>query len=140
MEIVLEDKKMQLQKIKPKKIEGMLVRPNVKWLAEGSNHIIFCNLENRNFTNKDTSFPEKNGEILSDQYIIDVHYFYLDLYKHQATEYSDLNSIKLEAPKLSQNDSYMLEGKIAESEALGALRKMKNDNSSGADGFTTEFY
>ena len=42
---------------------------------------------------------------------------------HRDTKDVDFNFI----PKLSQEESNMLEGKITEAEALAALRQMKND-------------
>ena len=140
---MLEDKKVQLQEIRFKEIEGTVLRAKVKWLAEGEKVAkYFCSLENRNFTNKQKHFPEKdNGGILADQHgIIDeVHHFYSDLYKHQDTEDVDLTSVKLEAPKLSQNDSNNVGSKNKSSYCLSALHQMKNDKKSRVRWFTTEF-
>lgn len=139
---LLEKAKVELQEIRMKRIEGMAVRSKAKWLAEGEKvSKYFCNLENRHFLNKSMNFIEKeDGKILYDQTQIleEVQQFYSNLYSHKDVEDVDLSTI--DVPKLSQEDNKMLEGNIAEAEALEALRQMKNDKSPGSDGFTTEFF
>ena len=49
-------------------------------------------------------------------------------------------SIKLEAAKLSQDDSHVFGRKLTDAEAPAALRQMKNDKNPGSDSFTTEIY
>ncbi|WP_419623730.1 hypothetical protein [Thiolapillus sp.] len=67
-----------------------------------------------------------------------MEHFYCNLYKQRDTDDADFSS--LNAQKLSQEDSDMIEGNITAVEALAALRAMKNDKSPGSDGFTAEFY
>ena len=77
------------------------------------------------------NFIEKNdGNILYDQTDIleEVEHFYCNLYKQRDTDDADFSS--LNAQKLSQEDSDMIEGNITAVEALAALRTMKNDKRS----------
>ena len=138
----LEKAKIELQEIRTKRIEGMAIRSKAKWIAEGEKvSKYFCNLENRNFVNRSMNYIEKeDGEILYDQNKIleEVQQFYATLYTHKNVEDVDLSIIDI--PKLSQEDSKMIEGNITETEAIEALPLMKNDKSPGSDGFTTEFF
>ena len=68
----------------------------------------------------------------------EVEHFYCNLYKQRETDGADFSS--LNARKLSQEDSDMIEGNIMAVEALAVLRTMINDKSPGSDGFTAEFY
>ena len=43
-------------------------------------------------------------------------------------------------PKLTDNDSKLLEGDITVSELTKALKNMKNNQSPGTDGFSSEFF
>ena len=56
----LESFKAQLQDIRDKKVEGMIMRSRVKWLKDGEQvSKYFCNLEKRNFVDKSMSFLAK---------------------------------------------------------------------------------
>ena len=67
--IELERTKNQLEHLRRKKTEGMMIRSRVKWITDGDKPTkYFCNLENRNFTNRSVSFLEKtNGDIVDEQ-------------------------------------------------------------------------
>lgn len=68
--------------------------------------------------------------------------FYEKLYKRREsyesiTIHEQLNNH--DVPKLSNEESNALEGKITSAEVLNFLKKMKNDKSPGPDGFSCEF-
>ena len=49
----LLDEKKELENIRKKKMEGILIRSRTKWIDEGEkSNKYFCNLENRNFISK----------------------------------------------------------------------------------------
>ena len=69
--------------------------------------------------------------------------FYKNLYTKQSlkTEKDCLEYLsKLNAPKLSESDRSICEGKLTLSECWLAFSSMKNGKSPGNDGLTKEFY
>ena len=140
----LERMKTQLEQLRRKKIDGMIVRSRIKWITEGDKPSrYFCNLENRNFTNRSISFLEKhNGEIIDDQTDIlkEVQHFYKTLYKEKHVIDVDLEETVGPAPKLTIDDREILKGNISFHEMALVLRHMQNNKSPGPDGFTVEFF
>ena len=140
----LEELRIQLQQIRNKRIEGMMVRSRVKWMQDGEKGSrYFCSLEKRNFVDKSMGFIEKgNGEIISEQKNIlnEVKKFYENLYSFKAVKEVDLKATMTNAPVLSDEDSELIEGQVTFAEAAAALKNMKNNKSPGPDGFTVEFY
>lgn len=140
----LEKKKSELEKLRNKKIEGMIIRSRVKWKQEGEKTSkYFCNLEKRNFTDKAMGLLQnEKGEIISEQENIlkEVHDFYKDLYSCRPTEDVDLDKMLPTNKKLNELDKEQCEGPLTLEEILLALKNMKNNKSPGPDGFTTEFY
>ena len=65
---MLENKKMELQEIRKKKMDGAFIRSKAKWIEEGEKLTnYFCNLENRNFVSKVVNTIETdNGTKLTD--------------------------------------------------------------------------
>ena len=140
----LENMKDQLQQIRSKQIDGLIVRSKAQWIKEGEKPTrYFCNLEKRHHTNKNVSFLNKdNGVIISEQEDIlkEVHNFYKNLYSIKGVEDIDLEYLKKEAILLTDNETEGIKGEIVLSEAITVLRNMKNNKSPGPDGYTTEFY
>ena len=140
----IEDMRFQLQHIRAKKIEGIIIRSKAQWIKEGEKTTrYFCSLESRNFVNKSVSFLDKgNGEIISEQENIleEVHNFYNSLYSHKEVQDTDLDYLKTEAVVLNEEEKQKLEGEISLTEIAESLKNMKNNKSPGPDGFTTEFF
>ena len=142
---LLELKKEELQSLRKKKIDGMIIRSKTQWSIDGErNSKYFCNLEKRHYTDKAFSTLERSdGEITNDPKVIkeEVLNFYEHLYKSREQGAVDTDPIAdLRGPSLSQTDRDKTEGRITIEEAGRALRKMKNGKSPGLDGFTTEFF
>ena len=74
-----------LEKIRSKRMEGVAIRARVRWIDKGEKATnYFCNLENRNYTNRTVSFLEKQTEetIYKQEDILkEVTNFYSNLYK-----------------------------------------------------------
>lgn len=125
------------------KLEGIAIRSRVRWFQDGEkNSKYFCNLENRNFTNKSLSFLERDdGTVLTNQKTIltEVQNFYQQLYRHRDVADVDLHNVLGDAPVLSDDETESLGGKIYH-EAGSILKTMNNNKSPGPDGFTTEFF
>ncbi len=70
--------------------------------------------------------------------------FYKELYSNKddaSTQgYQDEVLSSLEAPRLSNQMSESLEGKITYQELTKCIKQMKNNKSPGLDGFSNEFY
>ena len=140
----LETTKAQLEQLRRKRTEGMIVRSRVKWITDGDKPTrYFCSLEKRNFTNRSVSFLETtNGDIVDEQTSIlrEVENFYETLYKAKNVREINLAETIKMSPKLENKDHDYLEGKITYEEAATILRRMENNKSPGPDGFTTEFF
>ena len=141
---LLEEKKIELQAIRNNRLEGMIAKSRVKWLQDGEKASrYFCNLENRNYTNKSTCFIQpNNGDVVFDQEEIteETKNFYVNLYSQWETIDVDLKIVALNAPLLTMEDRKIIEGQITYTEAHTAVRAMTNNKSPGSDGYTSEFY
>ena len=143
---LLEEKRQELREIRDKKLEGLKIRSRAKWIDQGEKVTkYFCNLENRNYVSKNMPHLfKKNGlKTETDKEILDeVSSFYENLYEAKQVKDIDLNNILNhdDIPKLDNNESKKLEGKITKEEALNSLKNMKNNKSPGSDGFTIEFF
>ena len=84
---LLEEKKHQLQAIRNRRLEGMMVRSRVKQLQDGERASrYFCNLEKRNYTSRSMSFIEtRDGQtVFSQKEILDeTKAFYENLYSQK---------------------------------------------------------
>ena len=145
---LIETKNEQLEDIRKERIQGIIIRSRLKWAEEGEKPTrYFCNLESRNYVNKvipkvvkdDGTVVTKQKEILEE-----VKHFYKTLYKNQINIQDNEIQILLQSlsqyPKLSVEETNLLNGELTEQEILFVLKKMKNNKSPGSDGFTAEFY
>ena len=141
---LIEDRKSQLQEIRNRRLEGMIIRSRVRWLQEGEKvSRYFCNLENRNFCSKSLGFLERgDGSTIFEQKEIleEVKCFFTDLYSHRDIAEVDLTEVLTDTPVLTNEDSESIEGLLTYAEAHTALKNMKNNKSPGPDGFSVEFY
>ena len=140
----LENLKGDLEIMRSKKIEGLIIRSKAQWISHGEKATrYFCNLEKRNFLNKTVGFLDRgNGHIISEQENIlkEVQQFYEKLYSHNPVQDLDLDHLKNEVVMLDHEATDSLEDEISLDEVEQALANMKNDKSPGPDGFTAEFY
>lgn len=143
--VILENKRIELEALRKKKIDGLIVRSRAKWIEEGEkNSKYFSNLEKRNYVEKSMTYIETDdGMIISDPEKIreQVKIFYENLYSSREAELVnvDLSNV-VNGPKLSSEQSDSVEGVISYKEALEALKVMKNNRSPGTDGYSTEFF
>lgn len=140
----IEELKTQLQDIRNKKIDGMMIRSRVNWIQNGEKGSrFFCNLEKRNFVDKSMGFLEnENGDIISEQKNIlkEVKNFYQNLYSEKETIDVNLEELVPDIPILTEEHQQIIEGPITFTEAAASLKNMKNNKSPGPDGFTVEFF
>ena len=143
----LKTKQKQLQELRKKKIEGMLIGSSARWIGDGEKvSKYFCNLEKRHYTSKIIRKIEKqDGTNVTDQddIVKETKYFYEHLYK-QEEQINDANFEEIiqeheSIPKLTEEQCNSLESKISKDEVLSTLKRMKNGTSPGSDGFTVEF-
>ena len=122
----------------------MIVRSHAKWIYESEqNSKYLCNLEKRHFVQKAMCFIQKDdGDIIQDSNLItqEVKTFYENLYASRENNIIQSNIDNINTPTLSPEESDSLEGPITLQEALSSIKQMKNDKSSGSDGFTAEFF
>ena len=140
----LETLKIELQQLRDKRTEGMIIRSRVQWLQHGEKPSkYFCNLENRNFIDRSMVFLERDdGQVIYDQDDIlkEVQTFYESLYTKQEVTEVNVENMLFDVQTLNVNESNMLEGELTFAEICAALKNMKNNKSPGPDGFTVEFF
>ena len=144
----LESKKLELERYRHKRMEGVLVRSRARWVGEGEKLTkYFCNLENRNFSSKRMKvlLDNNNREITDNKQISkEVRKYYKNLYSsHEQDINHDIclsHLLHNDTPKLADEDNHNIQGLITLNEASNALKSMKNNKSPGSDGFTVEFF
>ena len=140
----IAEKNKELVSLRKKTMEGVLLRSKARWVAEGEKiSKYFCNLEKRHYVSKQMiKLIDAKGEEIKEQLDInkEVNNFYSNLYKAKVLEECEIEQLVTEIPKLSEEESRSLEGKITIEEAGTALKKMKHEKSPGTDGFGAEFF
>ena len=111
-------KKEQLENIRAKAMEGVLIRSKACWIGEGEKKShYFSNLEKRHYTSKRmTSLIKDNGIETNDndKIVNEVRTFYEQLYKSRDETLEDVNLLTRlpeDTPKLSDEEAQTMEGK-----------------------------
>lgn len=143
----IETIKLELEEIRKKKVEGIIVRSRAKWCAEGEKPSqYFCHLESRHYKSKCINILEKeNGIFITEQKDIlnEVKQYYETLYLERQTQginLQDLFKNNKDIPCILDTESDSLEGALLVNEAKEALKNMQNNTSPGPDGFTVEIF
>ena len=145
----LETAKAELDELYNYNTEGSILRSKVRWFEHGEKSSkYFLGLEKRNksktHVQKLLANPHSSEEITEfNEVQKELKRFYKNLYTKQSlkTEKECLEYLsKLNAPKLSESDRSICEGKLTLNECWLALSSMKNGKSPGNDGLTKEFY
>ena len=144
----LEKLKLELTELRQTKVKGVVIRSRATNLLEGEKPTkYFCSLETHNYLSKIIPKLETSeGHILTDQKEIlkEAESFYKNLYSNKDDPLSAINLKEYlkdtNLPKLTDNESKLLEGDITMSELTKALKNMKNNKSPGTDGFSSEFF
>ena len=125
----------------------MMMRSKANWIEYGEKPSkYFCSLEKRNYVNKNVRIINDNlGTVYTDQkqILYTIADYYSNLYSTRDDFLTDvdLNTlIDWEVPKLTEEESTVLEGKLKYKEIENAIKTMKNGKSLGPDGFTLEFF
>lgn len=144
---LIKQKENELKSLREKKLKGVLIRSRARWLEHGEKPSnFFCNLENRHFVSKKmTGLIDKYENELNDFKDIEneVYNFYKQLYTSKEFQIEDVelkNILNDDTPKLSDDQSLLLEGELTLDEALHCLKNMKNNKSPGSSGFNVEFF
>ena len=76
---MLNDLKLELEKIRKEKFKGIVLRSKAKWVDEGEKSSkYFCSLEKRNYVSKTVSkLSSDSGEFITDQKIFWIIYILL---------------------------------------------------------------
>lgn len=141
-----EELERELNEIREKRLEGTLTRARARWMYEGEKPTkYFLNLESRNYVSKTfRSITVDGKEIDSGEEIMEqVKLFYQNLYESKDSTIQEVNLDELlgdSVPKISEDKSKLLQGKITLEEAGEVLRNFSNNKSPGTSGFTSEFY
>ena len=139
----LEKLKLELTELRQTKVKGAVIRSRATNLLEGEKPTkYFCSLETHNYLSKIIPRLETTeGRIITDQneFLKEAENFYRNLYSNKDYPMSEINLKEYlkdtNLPKLTDNDSKLLEGDITMSELTKALKNMKNNKSPGTDGF-----
>ena len=124
--VPLESKKLRL--LRQQKIEGMVVRSEIKWIQEGERPSkYFCHVEKRNFVHR--PFIEKDGKALwpGRNCEGDKRFCYEKWYESIENDVVDVDlNTMVQVLTLSSVKKESLKGFISEEEALAVLKRMKN--------------
>ena len=143
---MLEQKRKELEELRKKKLDGLMIRSRAKWLDQGEKATkYFFTLENRNYLSKCMpNLWKSNGTKTNskEEILTETQLFYKRLYDARQTVDIDLNETlnNTNTPKLNDQEKIKLEGPITFNEVLESLKNMKNNKSPGSDGFTAEFF
>ena len=148
LENFLQDLENELQQIRNDYMKGLAIRSRANWIENGEKPTkYFCNLEKRNYINKNiTKIIRNDGiEIIDQKEILhEIQYFYKDLYSNKDIFYEekDLDEMlsKVDISKIDESTKCKLELPLDIYELTNSLKNMKNDKSPGPDGFTSEFF
>ena len=80
----LKTKQKELQELRKKKMEGMLIRSRARWIGEGEKvSTYFCNLEKRHYCKIIRKIGKQDGTIVTEQddIVKETKYFYEHLHK-----------------------------------------------------------
>ena len=141
---LLADKKLALESLREKRIQGQMIRSRIQCLNESEKPSkFFFNLENKNFLDKTIKkVKTTNGHYLTEQGEIlkYIENFYKDLFsnKDNDLENVDLNELLKDCQVEKVND-HTLGKAISTLELSEVLKKMKHNKSPGMDGITCEF-
>ena len=142
--ILLSQKKNNLQSLRDKKVDGIILRSKARWASQGEKTTkYFCNLEKRHFISKQMyKLVDNNGsEITNTKMMVEeTKKFYEKLYEKKNVRDIDIEELAMNIPKLDHEKSETLEGHITYEEASEVLKNMKNGKSPGTDGMTVDFF
>ena len=134
--------KKELETLNAKKTEGAVLRCKVNWqeFAEKPTKY-FLNLEKVNFNKKTIHRLRNNGKIIDnpDEIQTTLTDYFKDIYKSKKSV--DLSYLEeLEFPKITTEQSRLLDQEITMFEISLALKELKGGKSPGVDGLPPEFY
>jgi exonuclease III len=138
------DKTNELNDIRQTKMDGILLRSKARWASQGEKVTkYFCNLEKRHFISKQMfKLINKDGNCLAstDDMLNETKDYFHNLYSARPVEDTYFDDFVQTLPKLTDEESELLEGLITLEEASVALKNMPNGKSPGTDGITVDFY
>ena len=144
---LLEDKKIQLEEIRHKRLKGQMIRSRIISLDEGERPTkYFCSLENKNYLSKTIKKISIHNKYITDQKLIlsEIKSYYKNLFSNNDDQ---LTNVRLEdlfqnvdINKLTKSESDSLEGELTILELSNALSKMKNNKTPGIDGYPADFF
>ena len=141
--IEIQNKRSELEKTRSQKIEGLLLRSQVKWHENGEKcSEYFCKLEKKNFIKKTLcELIDTEGKNLTKQsdILLEEKTFFENLYSSRNLNCDD-NFFFNHNVKLTDEQKNMCEGNITFGECAQVLKLMQNGKSPGSDGFTIDFY
>ena len=137
--------KGEWENIVKKRTNGILLRSKAQWIEEGEkNTKYFVNLEKRNYEKKHIKklIDEKGTEIIEEEKIIkEQQNFYENLYTTKVGNKNiEFGNPKNNIPQLDQKLKDICDSPLTIEECGAALKKLQNNKSPGADGFTTNFF
>ena len=125
----IEDKNKELENVRLKKLNGVIMRSRIKWMEHGEKPSkYFLNLEKKNRLNRNFhQLVDSSGHIIHGQEEIkkEIFSFYSNLYKSNKSPNVDLDMLLNfdDVPKLTQDMIEMLEGPLTEQEIYDVLKK-----------------
>ena len=147
---VYERLKTELRCIYEERADGAILRSKIRWIEHGEKPTkYFFNMERRNYNKKTITELTGTGRTTisnDDDILEEIRGFFENLYKTDLGEDSTslfqgfTENLRTELPKLTGDQSDLLEGKLTLEECRRALMCLRCGKSPGEDGFTVEFY
>ena len=133
----------EIEKIYEEKTAASMFRSKCDWSEHGErNSKYFLNLESYNYSNKNISYLNVDGKIVTDEQEIgiEIKKYYENLYAPNTTNPELLKEVLKDIPTISNEDKKLTEGLITYDECLKSLKTLPNGKTPGIDGITTDFY
>ena len=139
---LLNDKKVELEQLRKKKVNGELVRARIQWLSEGEKPSTYLQFSQKNFIEKTV----RNVQLADGTHVIDqreilkcISQYYQNLFKNKDDGLENLNLFETFGNTHVKVSDSKLGEPITVNELTQTLKKMKNNKTPGIDGITAEF-
>ena len=133
----------ELLACRKEELKGALIRSRAEWLDLGEKPSnFFLNLENRNKINKMINeIKLDDNSIITNQskFLDKLKDFYQKLYSEKIIDIDKEDDLILKPKTISEEEKLKLEQPITKKELDNALKSLKNNKSSGPDGYSPEF-